>query len=286
MSLQEMEVETPATGAEISDEAAAKLAETLKPATVKSTKSRRKPKGGETIVHAEGPVEGEVLPAKPPALTPEQEAHKWDAADRAYGNTAIAYIEWAKEVAKLYDAEQATQEEIGARYDIKGAAVSQLISVSKDPRFEKFAGRLPGSTYTLYLLTRLDDAELEEFCKPTTTQAEVKSFLAKKKAEEDTAKVAAERAAAGLPPVEVAQPTTPVEEPTAPVEGADYKRTIIGEPAGAEEGYPGKPEEALPAEEVQLAQLTHKEWLIQYITACEDDATIEKLYELATSFTN
>jgi hypothetical protein len=55
-----------------------------------------------------------------------------------------------------------TQQEIGNRYQMAQQEVHKLIAVGQCERFTRNTRNLPRSTYSLYLLTTLDDKGFEE----------------------------------------------------------------------------------------------------------------------------
>ena len=101
---------------------------------------------------------------------------QWASADKAYAKGQQAYIEFGQALAKLTGV---TQEQIAARYDMTIDQVSHAKNVGVDKRIlEKSRNTriLPKSTYSLYLLTTLDDAGFEELAKPDTTQAKILEY--------------------------------------------------------------------------------------------------------------
>ena len=100
---------------------------------------------------------------------------KWEAADKAFDKGVEAYIEFGQECARL-NSEGTTQQEIGNRYQMSQQQVGYALTVGKDERITSNTCTLPRSTYSLYLLTTLDDKGFEQLAKPDTTQADIKAY--------------------------------------------------------------------------------------------------------------
>lgn len=100
----------------------------------------------------------------------------WAAADAAYAKGVEAYIDFGRALTKI----DATQQEIADRYDMQQKSVAEVIAVGSDDRFIRITYK-PKSTYTLYLLTTLDDKGFKALCKPTTTQEAILKYKAKLK---------------------------------------------------------------------------------------------------------
>jgi hypothetical protein len=100
---------------------------------------------------------------------------KWERADQAFSKGVEAYIEFGQECARL-NAEGTTQQEIGNRYQMSQQQVGYALTVGKDERITSNTCTLPRSTYSLYLLTTLDDKGFDKLAKPDTTQADIKAY--------------------------------------------------------------------------------------------------------------
>lgn len=95
----------------------------------------------------------------------------WEKADAAFERGQQAYLDWCREIAKLYAEGTATQEEIAGRYQKERQRITTAIAIGSDDRIVCSTNILPKSSHVLYLLTTLPDKDFEELCKPTTTQA-------------------------------------------------------------------------------------------------------------------
>lgn len=97
---------------------------------------------------------------------------KWKGADEAFARGQQAYLDWCREIAKLYAEGDATQDEIAGRYGKEVTIIKYACRVGQDDRLKVYnINSLPKSTKVLYELTTLPDKDFEELCKPTTTQA-------------------------------------------------------------------------------------------------------------------
>lgn len=183
----------------------------------------------------------------------------WSAADAAFERGQQAYLDWCREIAKLYAEGDATQEEIAGRYDSDQQRISKAVAVGEDQRiFKSNRLELPKSAKVLYLLTTLPDKDFEELCKPTTTQAVIL---------EHKRRLSAPPAPA---PVAPAQPQRP---PCPGVEGTNNKEWMWFESMNkwvqTIHYEPQKDQEAKP-QGVRLTK-SARDWVVDYVKFCTED---------------
>lgn len=99
--------------------------------------------------------------------------NKWVEADKAFAKGQQAYIELGQAFLKI----DATQEEIGERYDMSQESVSHCMLVAGDKRIVSYdVTKLPKALATLYQLTTLNDDGFKELCRPDTTRQQVLDY--------------------------------------------------------------------------------------------------------------
>lgn len=104
-----------------------------------------------------------------------QMVNYWAKADAAFDRGQQAYLDWCRELAVLYSEGMTTQEAIADRYEQDKGQINKALTVGKSTKF-RGTKLLPKSQEVLYLLTTLPDDAFEELCKPTTTQARIRSY--------------------------------------------------------------------------------------------------------------